>query len=117
MTEQTLKPCPFCGEQPSVVREPRLWVGCMQSVCAMPYVGGSDDDNDMDVLIELWNRRSATYQLGEAVEALRALGFRRAFSALHLDIGQSEAKMLQKVLFEHTPAEIMAAVKEVEDAK
>ena len=61
MSEQKLKPCPFCGEKAVLERYKsklygeRYWVTCGFMLCPVkPSTGISDKEH----VIEAWNRRA-----------------------------------------------------------
>lgn len=65
MTKQELKPCPFCGKKPKIVKNKAFTeinnsnfykIGCISNSCLINPISGWSTDKSK--LIKSWNKRA-----------------------------------------------------------
>lgn len=61
--EHDLKPCPFCGEVPTIFGHGWLEIRCHPCECSMEHkTGRRNSESDVTWIINKWNTRAKTQQ-------------------------------------------------------
>ena len=57
--ENELKPCPFCGGEPSIYKENgEVFIACTKCQCGTAYLNGASPiEEKIKVAVQDWNRR------------------------------------------------------------